>query len=74
MKKIILLAVLVTILSGKDAFGAVTVVQVLPSATDSEIKTFDSPHYLYINREIVVDHQGDLPADRHQLLVLSCID
>ncbi len=43
--------------------------KVLPSATDSEIKTFDSPHYLYINREIVVDHRAGMPADRHQLLL-----
>jgi len=69
MKTLIVLIVMVAVWTGADNREAVTAFQVLPSATDPEIKTFDSPHYLYINREIVVDHQPTLPADRHQLLL-----
>ncbi len=42
---------------------------VLPSATDSAIKTFDAWHWIYLNREIVVEHKAGLAADRHELLL-----
>jgi len=45
----------------------VTVVSILPSATDLAIRIFDNPHWLYVNREIVVEHKADLPQDRHEL-------
>ncbi len=44
-------------------------VRILPSLTDPRIKGFDTPHYVYVNREIVVFKKADLPADRRQLLV-----
>jgi len=41
----------------------------LPSWTDPAIRTFDDPHYIYVNREIVVSQKPDLPPARHQLLL-----
>jgi len=46
-----------------------TLIRVRPSLTDPAIKTFDSPHYVYVNREIIVDHKTGLPQDRHELLL-----
>lgn len=43
-------------------------VPVKPSLTDPAIVNYDEPHYIYINREIVVSQNPSLPADRHQLL------
>ena len=45
----------------------VTTVSILPSATDAAIKTFDNPHWVYVNRDIVVEHKPDLAQDRHEL-------
>jgi pimeloyl-ACP methyl ester carboxylesterase len=42
---------------------------VRPSKTDPAIHIFDAPHYVYANDDIVVAHQPDLAADRHELLV-----
>ena len=47
----------------------VTVVSILPSVTDPAIKTFDSPHAIYINRKIIVQNEPELPRDRHELLL-----
>ena len=47
----------------------VTTFPVVPSRTDPGIKTFDDPHWVYLNREIVVDHKAGLEQDRHQLLL-----
>lgn len=47
----------------------VTTFSVRPSVTDPEIRTFDSPHCVYVNREIVVEHKSGLPADQHKLLL-----
>ncbi|HEY1718591.1 MAG TPA: hypothetical protein VGH42_09930 [Verrucomicrobiae bacterium] len=47
----------------------VTSFSILPSATDPAIKTFDDPHWLYVNRKIVVEQKPELPQDRHQLLL-----
>lgn len=40
-----------------------------PSTTDAAIKEFDDPHWVYVNRDIVVKHDTQLPADRHELLL-----
>ncbi len=40
-----------------------------PAATDPQIKTFTEPHFVYIDRDIVVEHRQSLPADRHELLL-----
>jgi dienelactone hydrolase len=40
-----------------------------PSLTDPEIKNFDDPHWAYVSRDIVVKHDAQLPADRHELLL-----
>jgi hypothetical protein len=45
----------------------VTSLSILPSVTDPSIKTFDNPHWIYVNREIVVGHKADLAQDRHEL-------
>ena len=42
---------------------------VAPTATDPAIKTFVTPHWIYVNRSILIDRQADLPPDRHQLLL-----
>ncbi len=47
----------------------VTSFSILPSATDSAIKTFDSPHWIYVNRNIIVEQETNLPQDRHELLL-----
>jgi hypothetical protein len=52
----------------KLAHPNVTIFQVLPSVTDPEIKTFNYPSSVFINREIVVEHKEDLAQDRHELL------
>ncbi|MDB6064962.1 MAG: hypothetical protein JWR26_1170 [Pedosphaera sp.] len=45
----------------------VTTFSILPSATDPSIQTFDNPHWIYVNRDIVVEHKADLAQDRHEL-------
>lgn len=42
---------------------------ILPSTTDSAITEFNEPHWLYVNRGIVVRHDTQLPADRKKLLL-----
>jgi hypothetical protein len=49
------------------AHAEVTTVSILPSATDPAIKTFDSPHWIYVNRDIVVERKADAAQDRHEL-------
>jgi hypothetical protein len=44
----------------------VSTVSILPSATDPAVKTFDNPHWIYVNRD-VVKHKPELPQDRHEL-------
>jgi hypothetical protein len=66
MAKAILTAVLLLAVFCR---AEVTSFSVLPSVADPAVKTFDFPNWFYINREIVVDHKEDLPADRHQLLL-----
>ncbi|MHB1078981.1 MAG: BPSS1187 family protein [Prosthecobacter sp.] len=41
-----------------------------PSAINPEVdKKFDEPHWVYVQRDIVVKQDPKLPADRHQLLL-----
>ena len=40
-----------------------------PSSTDAAITTFDDPHWVYVNRDIVLQKDTSLPADRHELLL-----
>jgi len=49
------------------ARAEVTSISITPSATDSAIKTFDNPHWLYVNRDIVVEHKAGLAQDRREL-------
>lgn len=43
--------------------------QILPSRTDPAIRTFDQPHVIRLNRDIVVERKPGLPAPRGQLLL-----
>ena len=48
----------------------VTSQKILPTATDSQIgETYNLPHTLYVNRDIIVEHSTNLPPDRHELLL-----
>jgi pimeloyl-ACP methyl ester carboxylesterase len=41
-----------------------------PSAINPEADPkFDEPHWVYVQRDIVVQHDAKLPADRHELLL-----
>ena len=51
------------------ANGEVLCFPMSPTATDPEIKTFTEPHFVYVDRDIVVDDKQGLPADRHELLL-----
>ena len=51
------------------AHAKVTSFPVIPSKTDPEIKTFDEPHWMYVNRDIVIKHKADVARDRHELLL-----
>lgn len=55
------------------AHSEVTSFSVLPLVTDPAIKTFDSPHWIYVNREIVIEHKTELEQDRQQTLALNLI-
>lgn len=56
-----------TLLLATLAHAEVTTVSILPSATDPAIKNFNNPHWIYVNRDIVVEHKPDLAQDRHEL-------
>ncbi len=43
--------------------------QILPSRTDPAIRTFDQPHVIRLNRDIVIERKPGLPAPRGQLLL-----
>lgn len=53
----------------KQTEQALNGLMVRPSQTDPEIKNFDDPHWVYVSRDIVVKHDAQLPADRHELLL-----
>ena len=44
-------------------------IAIVPSETDPQIKSFNSPHFVYVERDIVVAHEPNLPPDRHELLL-----
>jgi len=62
-----------TVLSGATdqdlQHEALNGIPIRPSKTDPEIRSFDTPHYIYVNREIIVSQNSGLPADRHELLL-----
>ncbi len=58
-----------TLLFATLAHAEVTSFSILPSATDPAIKTFNNPHEIYVNRDIIVDHKDGLAQDRHELLL-----
>ena len=51
------------------AQAEVTTFPVIPSLTDPAIKHFDEPHWIYVERDIVVEHKADRAQDRHELLL-----
>ncbi len=51
------------------AYAGVTTFPVIPSATDPKIKRFNAPHWIYVDRDIVVEHHADRPQARHELLL-----
>ncbi|MES2594435.1 MAG: hypothetical protein V4662_03815 [Verrucomicrobiota bacterium] len=53
----------------KQTQQALDGLMIRPSTTDAAIKNFDDPHWVYVNRDIVVKHDPQLPADRHELLL-----
>src|SRR6266852_6231223 len=57
------------VMFGAVAHAEVTTVSILPSATDPAIKTFNYPHWIYVDREILVEHKEGLLQDRHELLL-----
>ena len=44
-------------------------IAILPSRTDPEIKTFDFPHHLHVDRDIVIRKAPEKAAERHELLL-----
>jgi len=65
---IVVAALLLGALSPKEI--DVTWVKIVPKLTDPNIgETYNSPHYVYVDRKIVVEEDPRLPADRHQLLL-----
>lgn len=65
----LLCAAVLAFLLATDARAEVSVASVRPSEADPAAKTLDSPHAVYVNREIVVGKKPELAKDRHQLLV-----
>lgn len=49
--------------------AALAGIAILPSRTDPEIKTFDFPHVVQVDRDIVIRQDAAKPAPRHQLLL-----
>ncbi|MEN3943926.1 hypothetical protein WJU23_21670 [Prosthecobacter sp. SYSU 5D2] len=44
-------------------------IAILPSKTDAEIKTFDFPHHVFVDRDIVVRQAKEKPTARNELLL-----
>lgn len=44
-------------------------IPIRPSAADAAITEFDEPHWVYVNRDIVVKKDATLPAERRELLL-----
>lgn len=60
---------LATFLFALAVHAEMTTFRVTPSATDPEIKHFNDPHWVYVDRDIVIGHQPDRAKDRHELLL-----
>lgn len=65
----LLLACSMPSLAHAQAEQALNGLAIRPSTTDAAIQDFDDPHWVYVNRDIVVKHDAQLPADRHELLL-----
>ncbi len=51
-------------------FDGVNVTLIRPSTVDpASDKKFDEPHWIYVQHDIVLNHDAKLPADRHELLL-----
>jgi len=51
------------------AHAEVTSLPVIPAATDPAIKHFNEPHWIYVDRDIVVEPQAGRAQERHELLL-----
>lgn len=60
---------LATVLLAQPTTSGLVYLQIPPSHTDPAIKTFDDPHLIWVNRDILVDRKASLPAARGQLLL-----
>ncbi len=67
--KLLALAALAASLLHSAASAEVTAFTVKPSTTDPQITTDDDPHWIFIERDIVIDRKPALPADRHELFL-----
>ena len=65
----VLLAASLLLSARSPAATGLVELPILPSRTDPAIRTFDQPHVVRINRDIVVERQPGLPAPRGQLLL-----
>lgn len=63
------LAFACSILPYATAQSGLVELRILPSNTDPAIQTFDQPHVIRLNRDIVVERKPGLPAPRGQLLL-----
>lgn len=64
-----MLALLAALTLAHGLQSEVVAVPIRPSLTDPEIRAFDEPHRIYVDRDILVDHDPNKPTDRHQLLL-----
>ena len=44
-------------------------IAITPSATDPAIHAFNTPHYIYVDRSILIAHDASAPKDRHELFL-----
>src|SRR5258708_16067324 len=51
------------------AHAEVTSVSILPTAPEAAIKRYDAPHWIYVNREILVEHKEGLLQAWHELVL-----
>ena len=55
--------------NSNNARPGVEIIQIRPSETNPAIKSFNTSHYVYVNREVNAAPQTRLAADRHELLL-----
>jgi len=64
------LALLMLFVGLPPMIAEVTSFKILPTTTDPQIgRAYDLAHTIYVNRDIVIEHLPNLPADRHELLL-----